>query len=94
MGTYISRYYTDASISKKVLKGKGQLVFKISDVFDSYLYGLDLYAPDNNGLGYRQSNRRKINSECFTLSFTYNINGEKQSPETTKESFFLNSFEN
>lgn len=94
MGTYLSRYYVDVTISKNVMKGQGQLVFKISDVFDSYLYGLDLYATEDKGMGYRQSNRRKINSECFTLSLTYNINKKNQSLKTAKERFFLDNFEN
>ena len=75
------------------MKGKGQFVFSILDVFDTHLFGLDLDALDDKGLGYSQSNRRKINSECFTLNFTYNLNGKSQSGKKGKENFFLDSFE-
>ena len=93
LGIYKERYYTNWAFSKKIMKGKGQFVFSILDVFDTHLFGLDLDALDDKGLGYSQSNRRKINSECFTLNFTYNLNGKSQSGKKGKENFFLDSFE-
>jgi len=92
MGTYIHRYYSDAAISKKILKNKGQLVLKVSDVFNSYRYGLDLDALDINGDQYSQRNRRKNESQYFILSFIYNIDG-KQKKEEPKTNFFLDSFD-
>lgn len=92
MGTYIHRYYMDAAISKKVLKNKGRLVFKVSDVFNSYRFGLDLDAIDANGYHYSQSNRRKNESQYFILSFIYNIDGKQQKKGPTTN-FFLDSFD-
>jgi outer membrane cobalamin receptor len=92
MGTYIHRYYFDAAVSKKMLKNKGRLVFKVSDIFNTYRYGLDLDAADINGYHYSQSNRRKNESQYFILSFVYNIDG-KQKNTLPKTNFFLDSFD-
>ena len=92
MGTYIARYYMDIAVNKKILKNKGQLVFKVSDVFNSYLFGLDLDALDENNYRYSQSNRRKNESRYFILSFIYNINGKEQKKKN-KENFFLEGFD-
>ena len=89
MGTYIERYYMDLALSKKILKNKGRLVFKISDVFNTYRFGLDLDAIDLNNYRYSQVNRRKNESQYFILSFIYNINGKEQQKKKDKEKFFL-----
>lgn len=91
MGTYQEKYYVDLALNKKILKDKGQLVFKISDVFNTYEYGLDLDAVDDNGYRYSQSNRRKNESQYFTLSFIYNIDSmEKQKKKTN---YYLEGFD-
>lgn len=90
MGTYISRYYADFAINKKILKNKGKLIFKISDVFNNYKFGLDLIGLDENGYSYSQTNRRKNESQYFILSFVYNINGKEKKKK--KESFYLEEF--
>ncbi len=92
MGTYQERYYIDIALKKKVLKNKAQLIFKISDVFDIYKFGLDLDAIDNNNYRYSQINRRKNESRYFILSFIYNIRGKKQRQKKQKENFFLDNF--
>ena len=92
MGDYKERYYIDLAISKKMFKEKAQLVLKISDIFNTYIFGLDLYAIDDNGLMYSQTNRRKNESRYFILSFIYNINGKKQQGKQ-KRNFFLESFD-
>ena len=92
MGTYIERYYMDFAVNKKILKNKGQLVFKISDIFNTYLFGLDLDAIDDNNYRYSQSNRKKRESRYFILSFIYNINGKEQK-KNKKENFFLDGFD-
>ena len=92
MGTYIERYYMDIAVNKKILQNKGQLVFKISDVFNSYLFGLDLEAIDENNYRYSQSNRRKNESRYFILSFIYNINGKEQKKKK-EDNFFLEGFD-
>ena len=90
MGTYMERYYMDLAINKKILKNKGKLIFKISDVFNTYRYGLDLTGIDENGHEYSQSNRRKNESQYFILSFVYNIDGKEKKKK--KENFFLEGF--
>lgn len=91
MGTYVERYYIDMAVNKSIIKGKGKLVFKISDVFNTYRYGLDLDAIDENGYRYSQSNRRKNESQYFILSFVYNIDGKEK--QKKKTNFYLDSFD-
>jgi outer membrane receptor protein involved in Fe transport len=93
MGTYKERYYIDLALNKKILKNKAQIVFKISDVFNTYKFGLDLDAIDDNGYRYSQINRRKNESRYFILSFIYNINGKEQQQKKQKENFFLDDFD-
>jgi len=93
MGTYIERYYMDIAVNRKILKKKGQLVFRISDVFNTYSFGLDLDAIDANNYRYSQSNRRKNESRYFILSFIYNINGKKEDKKNQKGNFFLEGFD-
>jgi len=91
MGTYIERYYMDLALNKKILKEKGKLIFKISDVFNTYRYGLDLEGIDESGYGYSQSNRRKNESQYFILSFVYNIDGKEK--QKKKTNYYLESFD-
>ncbi|MCD4695052.1 MAG: outer membrane beta-barrel family protein, partial [Bacteroidales bacterium] len=93
MGTYKERYYIDIAVNKKILKNKGQLVFKISDIFNTYKFGLDLDAVDENNFRYSQVNRRKNESRYFILSFIYNINGKEQQKKSQKGNFFLDGFD-
>ena len=93
MGTYKERWYADLAVSKKILKNKGQITFKIEDIFDSYLYGLSVNSCTGKEYLYSQQNLKKIDSEYFMLSFIYNINGKSQSKKTEKDSFYLDSFE-
>ncbi len=80
-------------MNKKILKNKGQLVFRISDIFDTYRFGLDLDAVDENNYRYSQVNRRKNESRYFILSFIYNINGKDQQKKKKKGNFFLEGFD-
>jgi outer membrane cobalamin receptor len=91
MGTYIERYYLDLSLSRPVFQDKGRLIFRISDVFNTYRYGLDLDAIDENFFRYSQRNRRKNESQYFVLSLSYNVS-QKQKTEK-KESFYLEQFD-
>jgi outer membrane receptor protein involved in Fe transport len=93
MGTYKERYYFDFAINKKVLKNKGQLVFKISDLFNTYKFGLDLDAFDANNFGYSQMNRKKNESQYFVLNFIYNIDRKDQQKKKKKRNFFLDDFD-
>lgn len=93
MGIYNERYYIDLALSKKILKNKGQLIFKISDVFNTYKFGLDLDAIDESDFRYSQINRRKNESRYFILSFIYNINGKDQQQKKQKGNFFLDGFD-
>ena len=89
-GTYMHRYQTDMAVAKKIMKGKGKLVFKVSDVFNTYRYGLDLVGMDENGYYYSQKNRRKNESQYFILSFVYNFDGKEKQKKKAK--FFLDEF--
>ncbi|RLD91388.1 MAG: hypothetical protein DRJ09_01375 [Bacteroidetes bacterium] len=93
LGTYKERYYVDLAVNKKILKNKAQLIFKVSDVFNTYIFRLDLDAVDENNYRYSQTNRRKNESQYFVLSFIYNINGKEQYQKKQKEKFFLDSFD-
>lgn len=93
MGIYTERYYFDFALNKKILKNEAQLVFKISDVFNSYKFGLDLDALDENGYRYSQTNRRKNESQYFILSFIYNYKKKEQKQIKQKEKFFLEKFD-
>lgn len=90
MGTYMARYYMDMALDRKILNDKGKLIFRISDVFNTYRYGLDLVGVDENGYEYSQRNRRKNESQYFILSFVYNIDGKEK--QQKKENFFLEDF--
>ena len=91
MGTYQEKYYMDIALNKKIMKDKGQLIFKVSDLFNTYKYGLDLDAIDDNGYRYKQFNRRKNESQYFTLSFIYNIEGKEK--QKKKTNFYLEGFD-
>jgi len=91
-GTYKERYYMDLAVNRKILKNKGQLVFRISDFFNMYEFGLDLDAVDENNYRYSQTNRRKNESRYFILSFVYNINGKEQT-KNQNDNFFLDGFD-
>ena len=93
LGMVRERHYVDFALNKKVLKGNGRLVLKISDIFNTYKFGMDLEAIDINNFRYSQSNRRKIESRYFILSFSYNLNGKGQQKKADKAQFFLDSFE-
>jgi outer membrane receptor protein involved in Fe transport len=93
MGVYKERYYIDLALNKKIIKNSAQIVFKISDVFNTYKFGLDLDAIDDKGYRYSQINRRENESRYFILSFIYNINGKEQQRKKRKENFFLDGFD-
>lgn len=92
MGIYQERYYIDFAISKKMLADKAILSFKITDLLNTYKYGLDLNAIDDNNYGYSQINRRKNESQYFILSFAYNLSSKKNATKK-KEKFFLENFD-
>jgi outer membrane cobalamin receptor len=97
MGTFVSRYYVDFAVKKNLFDKKGVLIFKISDIFNTYRYGLNLDAVDDNGYRYSQSNKRIKESRFFILTFNYsfgNNNGSKQkSKKKSKNKFFLDGFD-
>jgi len=93
MGIYKERYYVDMALDKNLFKNNAKLIFKISDVFNTYIFGLDLDAIDDNGFRYSQMNLRKIETRYFILSFIYNINGKGQQQKKQKRNFFLDDFD-
>jgi outer membrane receptor for ferrienterochelin and colicin len=87
-GVYMNRYWMDMSLSKAVLNGKGRVIFKLSDVFNTWMYGLDLTATGPDLYAYSQRNRRKNQSQYFSLGFQYNVSGgEKKNKK--KGNFYL-----
>jgi outer membrane receptor protein involved in Fe transport len=93
MGTYKERYYVNMALDKNVFKDRAKFIFRISDVFNTYIFGLDLDAIDDNGYRYSQMNRRKIETRYFVLTFIYNINGKGQEEKKQKQNFFLDDFD-
>jgi len=93
MGIYKERYYMDLAVNKRIFKDKGEFVFKVSDVFNSYTFGHAIDAVDENDYRFSQSNYRKIESRYFILSFYYNIDGKKQQSQGKKAVFFLDDFD-
>jgi len=98
MGTFVSRYYVDFAVKKNLFGKKGVLIFKISDVFNTYRYGLNLDAIDDNGYRYSQSNERIKESRYFILTFNYSFgkvnSGSKQkSKKKDNNKFFLEGFD-
>lgn len=93
MGIYDERYYFDFAVSKGLFDGNAQLVFKISDVFNTYTFGLDLDGIDESGYAYSQTNRRKRESQYFILSFVYNIKSKTSQPQKQKSNFYLDDFD-
>lgn len=90
LGTYMERYYTDLAISKNVMKDKGKIIFKVSDVFNTYRFGLDLKGIEENGYHYTQVNRRKNESQYFIISFVYNFKGKEKKKKN--QNFFLEEY--
>jgi len=98
MGTFVSRYYVDFAVKKNVFGKNGVIIFKISDIFNTYRYGLNLDAVDDNGYRYSQSNKRIKESRYFILTFNYSFgkvsNGSKpKSKKKLKNKFFLEGFD-
>ena len=93
LGTYQPRYYMDGALSLNVWKKKGQIVAKVSDLFNTYSYGLDLDAVDADGFRYSQTNRRKNQSQYFTLSLIFNMDGKEAGQKQKQGQFFLDEFD-
>jgi len=73
-GTRRQRYFMDIGLKKPVLKNKGELSFRVSDVFDSRKFEMDSYIGDT----YLHSQYRH-GPRTFFLSFNYKINRYKPS---------------
>lgn len=93
MGVYMEKYYMDIAIDKSLMDNNAKLIFRVSDLFNTYKYGFDLDAIDDNGYSYSQINRRKNESRFFILSFIYNISGKQQESKKRNDNFYLESFD-
>lgn len=93
LGVYEPRYYADVAISKRLFDNNAQLVFRVSDIFNTYIFGLDIDAIDLNNYSYSQTNRRKNESRYFVLSFVFNVNHQKSNSNSKGNNFFLEEFD-
>jgi outer membrane cobalamin receptor len=93
LGVYSERYYLDFAASKKLFKNQAQLIFKISDVFNTNIFGLDIDAVDENNMGYSQINRRKKSTRYFMLSFIFNLKNNESGKASQKNQFYLDEFD-
>ncbi len=67
-GEIEAMYWSDISIKKKILKDKGSLSLRLSDIFNTRDF--DIYLDDVN---FTQSMHYKTTSRVLYLSFTYNF---------------------
>jgi iron complex outermembrane receptor protein len=74
----------DIGIKKEVLKGKGSLNVRVSDVFATRFFGLDI-----DDVTFVQHLERRFESRIGWLGFTYRFgksdNAQKQRPERPKQ---------
>ena len=93
LGTIAENYYFDLGISKKILKNKGMLTFKISDIFDTNSYKPFVDAVDENNFRYSQTNERKIESRFFVLNLKYNFSSNGKDKKKANDKYFLEGLE-
>lgn len=75
MGTIRPMYGMDLGVKKDVLKGKGSLSFRISDVLNSQRFEIDAAGPGwTNYMVHRRDTRAAY------LGFSYRINSYKEKP--------------
>lgn len=86
--TIKANHYIDVALSKKVMKGKGMLSFKISDLFDTNSYQPIVEGINANQFAYKQTNERKIESRFFVLNLKYNIASGTKKKKAQKGKFF------
>jgi outer membrane receptor protein involved in Fe transport len=73
-GTMRGMRFVDMGIRKDVLKGKGTFNFRVSDIFNTMRFKINIEGDNNN---YFSSMIRKRDSRVFFLGFTYRINNFK-----------------
>jgi outer membrane receptor protein involved in Fe transport len=72
IGRIKENYYTDFSIKKDVLQGKGSVSLRINDLFKTIKFDLT-----TNGYNYTADISRKRESRIFFIAFSYKINDFK-----------------
>jgi outer membrane receptor protein involved in Fe transport len=86
---YKERYYIDIALSKKILKDKALINFRISDIFNTNKFSPFVNARDDNGYWYSQTNTRKIETRYFVVSIVYNVGKKTSANKKKKGKFFL-----
>lgn len=86
--TIKENYYFDLGISKKILKNRGVLVLKVSDIFDTSSYQPFVEEVNSNGFAYTQKNQRKIETRFIVLNFKYNFTSKNKKSKKKKAKFF------
>jgi iron complex outermembrane receptor protein len=72
-GTTLARYWTDFGVNKKILKEKGSIGFRVSDIFNTQRYNF----IGNDLGGYSTSTNNKSLSRVFYISFSYSFGSIK-----------------
>ena len=65
-GTILAMYNVDAALNKKILKNKGTIGVKVSDIFNTRKFAMELY--DTN---FEQNFEYNFESRIFYLTFSY-----------------------
>lgn len=72
-GTYRGVFTADFALKKPILKGKGALTFRLSDIFDTRDFEIDLVRP-----GLDQYFKFKRESRIAFIGFSYSLRQEKR----------------
>lgn len=67
-GEIQSIFFSDLALKKSILKEKGSLGLRVSDMFDSREFNFE-----TSGVNFAQKSRRKRESRNVYLSFSYNF---------------------
>lgn len=79
-GKVRAMYFADLGIKKDIMKKKGTLSLRVSDLFNTQKFIIDIY-----GSNYYTYLERKRDSQNIFLSFTYRLNSYKQKEKRREE---------
>ncbi len=76
MGTLNPRYHIDLGLRQQVLKKKGSISVRFSDVFNTRKFSMDLA-----GQGFTQELERNFNSQTLYVTFTYTFGNQTRTKQ-------------
>ena len=80
IGSIFPRYFVDMSLQKKILKDKGKISFRVSDVFNSKEFHLE-----TNSQGWKQEAVFKQESRIAFVTFTYDFGKKLEKEQKEKK---------